>query len=293
MNIYFADIFCGVINKSEYVYNHNVKELTPFYRYYEKKNYEEVFMKNQVSLFLDSGAFSAFTKNVEINIDEYIEFIKKHKQHLDIYANLDVIGNAEGTLKNQKYMESKGLNPMPCFHYKEDNKYLEHYVNNYDYIALGGVAQLKGNKVQLKYWLDELWEKYLTKDDGTAKLKVHGFGMTNVELMKRYPWYSVDSTSWVLTGRFGGVFCDIGDYNKIAISEKGDIKGSAHFYQLGEANQKIIREYFANLGGGYTVEELASDYKKRDEVNILYFLELEKKLSKIPVKFVQQQTSLF
>lgn len=247
-----------------------------------------------VSLFLDSGAFSAFTKNISIDIDEYIEFIKEHEEYLTVYAVLDIIGNAEDTLKNQQYMESKELNPMPCFHCREDYKYLEYYANNYDYIALGGVAQLSGNKSQLKSWLDEIWHKYLTNSDGSARIKVHGFGITSVEIMKRYPWYSVDSTSWVLTGKFGSVFCDIGDYNKIVVSDQSsDLSGASHFNHFNEMEKDVIRDYFSKIGKGYTIEELATDYKKRDEVNILYFLELEKQLSKKSTYFIQQQTSLF
>ena len=81
--------------------------------------------KNKVHLFLDSGAFSAYTLGIEINIYEYIEFIKQHKNIIDMYANLDVIatGNtlndkkyaAEKTLQNQKIMEEAGLSPLPVF----------------------------------------------------------------------------------------------------------------------------------------------------------------------------------
>ena len=244
-------------------------------------------------LFLDSGAYSAFTKSLEINIDQYITFIKKHKQFITQYAGLDVIGNAKETLKNQQYMESKGLNPIPCFHCKEDYKYLEYYSQNYDYIALGGVAQLKGSKRALKNWLDDIWNKYLVNNNGTAKIKVHGFGITSVEIMRRYPWYSVDSTSWVLTSRFGSVFCNIGDYNKITVSNKGDTTKPDHFNQFNEYEKQVIKDYFKNLGDGYSVEELANDYKKRDQVNILYFLNLEKKLTNNPPKYINRQENLF
>jgi hypothetical protein len=33
--------------------------------------------------------------------------------------------------------------------------------------------------------------------------KVHGFGITSPWLVKRYPFYSVDSTSWKAGGRYG------------------------------------------------------------------------------------------
>jgi len=242
-------------------------------------------------LFLDSGAYSAWSQNIEINIDEYIKFIKDNHECISQYAVLDVIGDAQGTLNNQRYMEAEGLNPIPCFHYGEDEMYLREYLKQHNYIALGGMVKRPRN--QVGYWLDEIWEKYFVNRDGTAKLKIHGFGMTSVSFMKRYPWYSVDSTSWVLTGRFGCVYCDIGDYNKVAISNKGNIENSAHYYQLGKNSQEHIREYFINLGEGYTIEELAEDYQKRDEVNIIYFLNLEKYLTDNPPRFIQTQTTLF
>jgi len=54
----------------------------------------------KISVFLDSGAFSSFTKKVDINIEQYIDFIKSNADLLDHYSVLDVIGDAKATLKN-------------------------------------------------------------------------------------------------------------------------------------------------------------------------------------------------
>jgi hypothetical protein len=116
---------------------------------------------------------------------------------------MDAIGDAQGTYQNQMLMESLGVRPLPCFHFGEDPRYLEHYIANYSYITLGGmVAQ---STWQLKLWLDEIWDRYLTDGSGRPKVKVHGFGLTTPELMRRYPWYSVDSSSWVQIARVGGM----------------------------------------------------------------------------------------
>ena len=79
-----------------------------------------------VDVFLDSGAFSAWTRGVEIDIQKYIEFIKQNQDVITVYANLDVISpgrfsmgtkeSAELTLRNQKIMEQAGLSPLPVFH---------------------------------------------------------------------------------------------------------------------------------------------------------------------------------
>jgi len=142
---------------------------------------------------------------VHIDIHEYIKFIKENKDIISVYANLDVIGiggkqpnrlTAEKTLENQRIMEKAGLNPLPCFHFGEPVEFLQYYVKNYDYLAMG-VAGNTGTK--LIPWLDECFSKYICDNKGFPKVKVHGFAVTSLQLMLRYPWFSVDSTSWVVT----------------------------------------------------------------------------------------------
>ena len=86
--------------------------------------------RKRVELFLDSGAFSAWSQGKEINIEDYIQFIKEHKDVIDVYANLDVIGDAEATWRNQLRMEKAGLNPLPVFHYGEDISWLKNLLKH-------------------------------------------------------------------------------------------------------------------------------------------------------------------
>ena len=168
--------------------------------------------KGKVNLFLDSGAFSAWAQGVEVDIQAYIAFIKDNLDVIEVYANLDVIGiggkqpnelTAQKTLENQRIMEAAGLKPLPCFHFGEPLSYLEYYVENYDYLALG-VAGNSGLK--LIPWLDVCFGDFICGKDGFPKIKVHGFAVTSLRVMLRYPWYSVDSTSWILTGRMGAIY---------------------------------------------------------------------------------------
>jgi hypothetical protein len=53
----------------------------------------------------------------------------------------------------------------------------------------------------------------------------------------------------------------------------------------------MILDYFKEKG--YTPEELSSDYKKRDEINIIYFIDLQNNLPKWPWNFkLKKATSL-
>jgi len=256
-------------------------------------------MKNKIDLFLDSGAFSAWSKNVDIDIQEYIKFIKENEKYISVYANLDVINDAEGTLKNQRIMEEAGLNPLPCFHYGDDIKYLKEYLD-YDYLALGGMVPISSK--DLAVWLDDLFSNHLTDKTGMPVCKIHGFGMTSLKLMMRYPWYSVDSTSWVMAARTGVIYVPriknggyIYDENcwKVSISEKSpNMKEEGkHFTTLSASKQDLIKGYVEDKG--YKLEELASDYKKRDEINIIYYLDLEKTMPKWPWKFKLKSNSGF
>jgi hypothetical protein len=270
----------------------------------------------QVDLFLDSGAFSAWSQGIEIDIQEYITFIKKNKKFINVYANLDAIGDPEKTLQNQKIMEKAGLSPIPCYHYGEDVKYLKYYLKNYGYIALGGMVPISSR--DLLPWLTEIFTKYICGPDGMPKTKVHGFGMTSLSLMIKFPWYSVDSTSWVMTGRMGGVLIPKKvngkyDYNKnplkINVSEKSPSRKTKeqHFNTFAPGQRKIFLEYFEEKGfkigssiftkqdpGSYVLKEnerwnkkkesivetviekgLSNTYQMRDEINIMYFLDLE------------------
>lgn len=159
------------------------------------------------NLFVDSGAFSAFKQGVNIEVEDYIAFLKQHKKEVKLYANLDVIGDARATWKNQRIMEKAGLSPLPTFHYGEPVKWLRRYLSKYDYIALGGMVPISTR--DLLKWCDHLFAHYLTDKEGMPIVKVHGFGMTSLTLMLRYPWYSVDSTSWSMTGNMGVIYVPV------------------------------------------------------------------------------------
>lgn len=152
---------------------------------------------------LDSGAFSAWSKGTPVNLDEYIKFVHSNRHMFSWYANLDVIGNAKATWDNQKEMERQGLRPLPCFHMGEDYKYLYRYMNNYEYIALGGVVGASTRKIML--WLDGLFADRVTDSQGRPFCKFHGFGLSSPKVIRSFPWYSADSATWLMVTGYGDI----------------------------------------------------------------------------------------
>lgn len=295
--------------------------------------YKESTM-GKINLFLDSGAYSALTQGVSIDLQEYIQFIKKYEEHLEVYAVLDVIGDPKATYKNQLIMEEAGLKPLPCFHYGEDIQWLNRYLSKgYDYIALGGMVG-KDSETHLGPWLDMLFSEHLTDSEGMPIIKTHGFGMTSFNLMLRYPWYSVDSTSWIITGRNGAVFVPaIRDgkltYSippfKIGVSNRSPDSAvdPDHIDNMPKNVRNMILDYFESKGyfmgksewvdvplsyklqpgerwtekkavrekhGKGRIERavelgLSNDYRKRDEMNIIYYSDFEKSFPPWPWPF--------
>lgn len=349
MNCWLAGIPGGGWSNRERELNSIWKYRLWSYFYIIQENNIMKSVDNKVDLFLDSGAFSAWTQKVEINIQDYISFIKENESVINIYANLDVIGiggkqpnklTAEKTLENQKIMEKAGLNPLPCFHYGEPIEYLEYYINNYEYLALG-VAGNTGKK--LIPWLDELFSNYITDKKGFPKIKVHGFAVTSLPLMLRYPWYSVDSTSWVVTGRVGSIYIPrfrngqwVYDENswKVSVSNRSPNNKEAgqHIETMSKSEKEVFLNYittkgyklgkseFKKVSQTYELKEnekwaekkpsdknalreleiiieegICNKYQRRDEMNIIYFQDLEKSMPKWPWAFKKKEiiTSLF
>lgn len=234
----------------------------------------------KIKMFLDSGAYSAKTQGVPIDLETYVKYIKEVAPYLEIYASLDVIGDAEATLENQKKMEDLGVTPMPCFHRGEPFSYLEQYVDKYEYLALGGMVT-STNRASMPGWLDTVFDKYVCDKDGLPRVKIHGFGMTTFRLMKRYPWYSVDSTSWLSGSKRGTVYVPhyrngIWDYSRTArdlvISNRSGARSveGAHFDNFNLKEQGILLDYFKEKGfllGKSSFKKEAKGYElKEDEV---------------------------
>jgi hypothetical protein len=223
--------------------------------------------RDGVKVFLDSGAFSAFTKGVDVDIAGYCRYVRENADFIEFASVLDHIGSAQGTYDNQCSMERLGVTPLPCFHYGEDERYLEYYIANYPYITLGGMVPI--STPQLALWLDYLFKKYFTDADGRPTVKVHGFGLTSLPLMKRYPWYSVDSSTWVQWAANGMIL--VPSLGQINVSDKSSARKIAgqHIDNIPEVQKLAVMAEIENAG--FDTERLRTEYIARWIYNIWAF----------------------
>lgn len=198
------------------------------------------------------------TKEYKTYRSNYIKFLKENSTKIKIYANLDIINNPEATWENQLYFENKGLSPIPVFHFGSDFKWLEKYLEKgYKYIAIGGM--IPNSYSVLRKPLDDMWLNYLTDKKGMPSVKVHGFAVTSSRLVHRYPWYSVDSTSWVKFGIYGSIVIPrktrgTYDYKKppivVCLSIRSPQKDDAgkHISTLSKYEQESVKSYIKSKG---------------------------------------------
>jgi len=299
MNLHFAGVYANSIALHGKVWNrmNSVQQqhrmdagfILESYHYFNRDTVVNEVRKSGERVFLDSGAFSAWTQGVTIDLPKFCEFCHRNADAISYVSVLDAIGDAAKTLENQKEMERLGVRALPCFHFGEDEKYLEHYIANYEYITLGGLARI--GLANQRPWLDMIWEKYLCDGSGNAKLKVHGFGITAVSLMSRYPWYSIDSASWRLSAVNGQIF-----HPEIGTIDIGAKRASRkdlnkHFTTLTPQVQAALVEFVQSRG--YTTDELANSDLARSIFNINSYLEINRQIAAKGVRFINNQPGLF
>lgn len=261
-----------------------------------KDYFGKCMQAQDLRFFLDSGAFTAWSRGAEIDLDEYCEFIRHNIEYLDVYANLDFIPGVKGraatpaereeaaarSWDNYLYMRDAGLSPLPVYHYGEDPKWLEKMLAyGCDYIALGGSVGISRQLRQL--WFDRVFSNYLTDANGYPLVKVHGFGMTSIPHIFRYPWYSVDSTSWLQVTMNGAVYLPatgpLGEFvfdqvpDTIHVSSgvpgKDDTKRVPLITTQGDGIMELLRRWLAECG--VTFEQCSEDYYYRALANIIFF----------------------
>lgn len=255
-----------------------------------------------------------FTPEFVEYLDTYAEFVKRFGEGLDLYANVDTIFSPKLTWLGQQYLEEyHGLRPVPVIHYGTPMKWLEKYLaKDYSYIALGGIGQEISQSVY-QAWADRAFERICDQPSREPLTKVHGFAMTAVKFMRRWPWYSVDSTTWLTFGSYGQIIMPPfkqgkWNYEDNYIIHRVSLRHSKAFNKASMANtlkkeqQRLFFKYIEEKGfvlgkseknedGEEVVIEkgLVNDDKRRTELNALYFIDFADSLPEWPWPFIRKE----
>lgn len=243
---------------------------------------------------VDSGAFTVWNKGGHIDVDEYGDKLLVLLQHFDVAANLDVIPGKQGMaakditreitenaasdgwanyLNLTAKMTEYGIDwrrIMPIFHQGESLDWLKLMVDHgCNYIGISPSNDY--HTTQRSLWLDDVFD-YLQKLPQLPR--THGYAVTSPVLMRQYPWFSVDSSSWIQLGGYG---CVNTPYGLVILSEREDVMGRPDSMDgrnwSPEMKEKIIN-YFTKHG--LTIDGLKKTYYDRWKANAIYLLDYEK-----------------
>lgn len=233
-----------------------------------------------MQVLIDSGAWSIFNqarkggKAPKIGMPDYIAWLKANPKLYNAYVNFDVITSGQGSYDNWIEMRKQGLDPIAVYHVTTDVKFLKKYLDaGATYIAIGRIAFL-GMRYRFLN-CDNIWANYLTDPKGFPTLKVHGFGLTSLSVMTRYPWYSVDSSSWGFIARHGGLFIarkvngvfdfTVEHYKRNVSTRAPHKKSIPHIQMMGRLEEKVLREYLDFIETPYGI----SSFRKHKAGDVL------------------------
>jgi hypothetical protein len=247
----------------------------------DRKMIEELIEKKKQGwkgkLLIDNGAFTVHRKGGHIDIDEYIDYINDRDEYCDYFIALDEIPGVWGqprtqeqierapavTWDNYLYMIERVNKPeilLPVFHQGDDFKWLETMLKHPTpkYICISGNKEFT-NK-QREQWYEECY-KYINKLK--PNIKVHCLGSATMTNAEKFPFTSMDATTWIMTGATGNV-----------LTPQGTVYvGNPHVITVLPEDAKERLRTKCERYGINDIMDLGNDYKARMIFNICYLKE--------------------
>ena len=247
--------------------------------------------KLNINIMLDSGAFSSWRRGVDLPIKEYIVYCRENKDQVAAYVNMDCIPGEKGLMDNSQsaidksaaksydnlqIMKAEGLSPIPVFHQGETFNWLDKMLADGE-TYIGVSPYMKSHQNEIIQWMDKVFSR-ITDSQGKPLIKTHGFGVTACNLCTRYPWWSVDSTSWSVGGGYGSILVPHyvngkPDYLRppqtLRISARKQDQTNG-FDGLSAAQQEVVR--LAAFEAGVLMSELRNTFMGRWRFNVHYHL---------------------
>lgn len=251
-----------------------IERLLVSYHYIQRKG--KKFLRDRlaknpnVKIMIDSGAYTFHVKEDEYKqkpmefwdkyLEKYTNFIRENKDLIFAVVELD-IANIVGFDKvdefRRKYFEplkEDGLLVCYVWHGYDGKKYWEEMCKKYDYVGFS----LENS---------DLKESEIMRMVNVARRHnavVHGFAVTRVDLMSRVPFFTGDSTTWLVGTQYGEL--NWFDGRKMKRLKKADWKTT-------------YKQKFIKLGANWDLAGEENPYELI-RINLLVFKEAEKYIRK-------------
>lgn len=213
----FELIYSGVENESYYnvLYDLGIRNFLMSYHYIQNKHINVLtrFSEQKVRLFIDSGAHTyqndlkyqdTTVEQWEAHLKKYLNWAEKNKDYIFAIANFDfenIVDPETVDRWNRDYFEpfmlKTGIPVCFVWHQNSANTW-EFYCKRYPYVGFSSV-NTEGVAIDLNEYRERL--RVAEKNDAL----VHGFGMTRTGMLTELPFYTSDSTTWLVGLQYGEI----------------------------------------------------------------------------------------
>lgn len=259
--------------KREIGYHQLLSQYTEKKHILEWVDYLKEHPECKCNLFIDSGAFTAHTKGVTIDVDEYIEFLNSIDDYTTVFAQLDTIAGIRGqevtieqqleapklSWENYLYMKDRVKSRdklIPVFHQQEDFKWLKNMLeythedgSHIKYIGISPNKSLPSST--WKPWLEKVFT--IIKNSSNPNVKTHAFGISTYKILENFPFTSSDSTTWLKLAAFGQI--QIG--KKTLFTSNRKICDDKHVLNQSPAVIEAVKNVCTEMG--MTLDDLLTD----------------------------------
>lgn len=251
-------------------------------------------LKNNIRIFLDSGAHSfqnifygknrrgsnnskltgqaTVAQQLDNYMAEYVAFVKKLQptRIMDFFVTFDYQHNCQVIREMTRRLLDMGIRPVPVYHGDASIDWFRRYIDEgHKLIGISWSEATAGGKHRARYY-DHVFD-IATK----AGVSLHGFAQTG-PAMFAWPWYSVDSATWLKAAAFGKIidaFHPVSGHPKIrqvAVSDQAVVWDKTTKSQFKELQAKVKAR-------GFDFNALRTDRIARITYNLLSFEEISKK----------------
>lgn len=213
------------------LYGLGIRNFLMSYEYLKGKGISQLKKYPDISLFIDSGAFTYMNdpkyeeytvEQWEEQIKQYLAWAEKHKSQIFAIADLDlqyIVGNETVYRWRKEYFEPFMLRTgIPvCFMYHEEGMgQWEYMCKRYPYVGMSLSVDGDVDEVLLKEMF-QIAEKH--------NALVQGMASTRTALLTKFPFYTVDSTTWNVGLKYGEI--SVWNSTKMSRIKKNDFQTKA------------------------------------------------------------------
>lgn len=134
-------------------------------------------------------------------IEKYANFINRNKIEKFFELDIDSVVGYDKVLKFREKLEKlTGKQCIPVWHKSRGLDEFKKMCDEYSYVAIGGIVSKEIKPDQYKAF------PIMINEAHKRGAKIHGLGFTNLKLLPKCHFDSVDSTAWTTGNRFGFIY---------------------------------------------------------------------------------------